>query len=314
MDVTAQSGVCTNLARVARERNQFRMSRQGMNAFLALPAAPVLMVLIGSLGTQAAAVLVRDLLEPIGAPGVSGLRMAAAAVIMVLLFRPKLSGMTRARVINIAVYGVTMGMMSVMIYAAIARLPLGVAVTIDFLGPCVVSFLGLKMWRSRMWAIAAFVGVALIANPSNDLDPLGVGFAVVGACFFAGYTVFAERMGSTENGSMSDLALSVVVAALILAPFSVRAVPLIDAPVWVTIVISGFIGAVIPYVMDTIAAGIVSAAVVGTLFALDPVIGAILGWAFSGDHLTWSMVTGIVLIAAAGAVITWRGAQESRAT
>jgi len=59
------------------------MSRQGMNAFLALPAAPVLMVLIGSLGTQAAAVLLRDLLEPIGAPGVSGLRMAAAAVIMV---------------------------------------------------------------------------------------------------------------------------------------------------------------------------------------------------------------------------------------
>lgn len=170
--------------------------------------------------------------------------------------------MTRARVINIAVYGVTMGMMSVMIYAAIARLPLGVAVTIDFLGPCVV-FLGLKMWCSRLWAIAAFMGVALIANPSNDLDPVGVGFAVVGACFFAGYTVFAERMGSTENGSMSALALSVVVAALIFAPFSVRAVPLIGAPVWVTIVISGFIGAVIPYVMDMIAAGIVSAAVVG---------------------------------------------------
>lgn len=78
-----------------------------------------------------------------------------------------------------------------------------------------------------------------------------------------------------------------------------------------TLIISGFIGAVIPYVMDTIAAGIVSAAVVGTLFALDPVIGAILGWAFSGDELTWSMVAGIVLIAVAGAIITWRGAQES---
>ena len=124
-----------------------------MTTFLALPAAPVLMVLIGSLGTQAAAVLVRDLLGPIGAPGVSGLRMAAAAVIMVLLFRPRLTGMTRARAINIVVYGVTMGMMSVMIYAAIARLPQGVAVTIDFLGPCVVSFLGLKMWRSRLLSL-----------------------------------------------------------------------------------------------------------------------------------------------------------------
>ena len=63
---------------------------------------------------------------------------------------------------------------------------------------------------------------------------------------------------------------------------------------------------------DTIAAGIVSAAVVGTLFALDPVIGAILGWAFSGDRVTWSMALGIVLIAVAGAIITWRGARESR--
>ena len=81
---------------------------------------------------------------------------------------------------------------------------------------------------------------------------------------------------------------------------------------WGIIVISGFIGAVVPYVVDTIAAGIVSAAVVGTLFALDPVIGAILGWAFSGDQLTWSMAVGIVLIAMAGAIITWRGARESR--
>ena len=70
--------------------------------------------------------------------------MAAAAVIMAVLFRPKLGGMPRARAINIVVYGVAMGMMSMMVYAAIARLPQGVAVTIDFLGPCVVSFLVLQ--------------------------------------------------------------------------------------------------------------------------------------------------------------------------
>ena len=238
--------------------------------------------------------------------------MAAAAIIMVVLFRPKLSGMTRARAINIVVYGIAMGMMSMMVYAAIARLPQGVAVTIDFLGPCVVSFLGLKMWRSRLWAIIAFIGVALIAQPSNDLDPIGIGYAAIGAIFFGAYTLFSARMGSTEGGGMPDLALSVVVAAIVLAPFSVSAAPLVDGSMWATIVISGFIGAVIPYVMDTIAAGIVSAAVVGTLFALDPVIGAILGWAFSGDRVTWSMALGIVLIAAAGAIITWRGARESR--
>ena len=131
---------CTTLSRVSRESSQTRLTRQGMNTFLALPAAPVLMVLIGSLGTQAAAVIVTDMLATVGAPGVSGLRMAAAAVIMVALFRPKLTGMTRARAINIVVYGVAMGMMSMMVYAAIARLPQGVAVTIDFLGPASCRF------------------------------------------------------------------------------------------------------------------------------------------------------------------------------
>nr|WP_253291937.1 EamA family transporter [Corynebacterium amycolatum] len=285
---------------------------QRVNKFLTLPVAPVILVLIGSLGTQAAAVLVTGMLSTVGAPGISGLRMTAAAIIMVVLFRPKLSGMTRARAINIVVYGIAMGMMSMMIYAAIARLPQGVAVTIDFLGPCVVSFLGLKMWRSRLWAIVAFIGVALIAQPSNDLDLIGIGYAAIGAIFFGAYTLFSARMGSAEGGGMPDLALSVVVAAIVLAPFSVSAAPLVDGSMWATIVISGFIGAVIPYVMDTIAAGIVSAAVVGTLFALDPVIGAILGWAFSGDRVTWSMALGIVLIAVAGAIITWRGARESR--
>nr|WP_240393945.1 EamA family transporter [Corynebacterium lactis] len=285
---------------------------QGVNKFLTLPVAPVVLVLIGSVGTQAAAVLVKPMLAPVGAPGVSGLRMAAAAAIMVALFRPSLSGMTGARAINIVVYGIAMGMMSMMIYEAIARLPQGVAVTIDFLGPCVVSFLGLKMWRSRLWAIAAFIGVALIAQPSNDLDVVGLGYAVVGAIFFGTYTLFSARMGNTEGGGMKDLALSVVVAAIVLAPFSVPAAPLVDARMLGVIVVSGFIGAVVPYVMDTIAAGIVSAAVVGTLFAMDPVVGAILGWGLSGDSLTASMVAGIALIAAAGAIITWRGAQEVR--
>ncbi|MCG7245923.1 MULTISPECIES: DMT family transporter [Corynebacterium] len=302
---------------MSREKSQTEVPQQGpllqrVNKFLTLPVAPVILVLIGSLGTQAAAVLVTGMLSTVGAPGISGLRMTAAAIIMVVLFRPKLSGMTRARAINIVVYGIAMGMMSMMIYAAIARLPQGVAVTIDFLGPCVVSFLGLKMWRSRLWAIVAFIGVALIAQPSNDLDLIGIGYAAIGAIFFGAYTLFSARMGSAEGGGMPDLALSVVVAAIVLAPFSVSAAPLVDGSMWATIVISGFIGAVIPYVMDTIAAGIVSAAVVGTLFALDPVIGAILGWAFSGDRVTWSMALGIVLIAAAGAIITWRGARESR--
>lgn len=283
---------------------------RGVNAFLTTPVAPVVLVFIGSLGTQTSSVIVTDLLTSIGAPAVSGLRMAIAAAIMFVLFRPSFVGISRDRAANIIVYGIAIAMMNVLVFQAIARLPQGVAVTLDFMGPCVVSFLGLKLWRSRLWALAAFVGVVLIARPSNNLDPVGVGFGIAAGVFFALYTVFSARVGSMEGGGLKDLTFSVAIAAIVLSPFSIRTAPLIDGSVWAVIAISGFIGAVVPIVMDTIAAGIVSAAVVGTLFALDPVLGAILGWVFSGDRLTASMFGGIMLIAAAGAVITWRGAKE----
>ena len=105
------------------ERSQPKLTRQGVNAFLALPAAPVLMVIIGSLGTQAAAVMLTDMLATIGAVGVTGLRMATAAVIMAVPFRPALGGMTRA--INIVVYGVATGVMGAMVYAVIRAAPAG---------------------------------------------------------------------------------------------------------------------------------------------------------------------------------------------
>ncbi len=76
-------------------------------------------------------------------------------MITAVLFRPELGDMTRARAINIVVYGVATGVMSAMVYAAIARLLPGVAVTIDFLGPYVVSFLGLTMWCTRLSALVA---------------------------------------------------------------------------------------------------------------------------------------------------------------
>ena len=294
---------------------------RGVNQFLTTPLAPVVLVLIGSLGTQVSAVLVKDMLVTIGAPGVSGLRMAIAALIMLALFRPSLRGITRARVLNILVYSIAIAGMNVLIYQAIARLPQGVAVTVDFLGPCVVSFLGLKLWRSRLWAVVAFIGVALIAQPSNNLDPVGLGFAACGAVFFGFYTLFSERVGSASAGSatggsatggIGDLSFSVVVAAVVLLPVSIPTAPLIDGHQWALLAISGLIGAVLPFTMDTIAAAIVSASVVGTLFALDPVIGAILGWALSGDRVTPSMFVGIALIAMAGAIITWRGALENK--
>nr|VDG63764.1 Inner membrane transporter rhtA [Streptococcus thermophilus] len=268
---------------------------------------PVICVLIGSLGIQTSSVICSTLFGQLGTVAVSTLRLAIAAVFLFVIFRPRLTKLTRERWMNAVIYGIAMAAMNQFLFAAIDRLPLGVAVTLDFLGPCLVSFFGLKYWRGRMWALAAFAGVVLIAGPSSGLDPLGIVFGLLAGTFFAAYTVFAERVGKTEGG-LGDLAVSVSVAAVLTFPLAAPSLGNVDTRAWLILTVAAVVGVVIPYIADTMAAKYSSAQVVGTLFALDPVLGSLLGWLFAGDQLTARIIIGIAVVTVAGAAITWQSA------
>lgn len=271
---------------------------------------PVILVLIGSLGIQSSAVISSTLFPQLGTVAVSTFRLAVGAVLLFALFRPSLKSMTRQRWVNAGMYGAAMAAMNQFYFAAVARIPLGVAVTLDFLGPCVVSFIGLRGGRGRIWAVAAFIGVVLIAGPSSDLDPAGIVFGLLGGACFAAYTVFAERVGKAEGG-LGDLAVSVTVAAILTLPLAASKLVSVTANAWAVLTIAAVVGVVIPYIADTLAARFSSAHVVGTLFAFDPVVGSLLGWAFAGDVLTLPIVTGIILVTVSGAVITYRSARPA---
>lgn len=266
---------------------------------------PVLLVLIGSLGIQSSALISSTLFAQLGTVAVSTFRLVLASAIMLAVFRPPLGRLSRARWMNAGVYGVSLAAMNQFYFAAVDRIPLGVAVTLDFLGPACVSFFGLRHSKERRWAIVAFVGVALIAGPSSGLDRLGILFGLLAGAFFGLYTVYAERLGKAEGG-LGDLAISVSVAALVALPVTFQEVTALDLHAVAVLAIAALVGVVIPYVADTLAARYSSAAVVGTLFALDPVVGSLLGWLVAGDSLTVRMVTGIAFVTVAGAVMTWR--------
>lgn len=272
----------------------------------AIDLRPVVLVLLGSLGIQSSAVISASLFADLGTVAVSTFRLIVAAAFLLIAFRPALRTFSRGRWINACVYGLAMAAMNQFYFAAVDRLPLGVVVTLDFLGPCVVSFLGLKHWRERIWALAAFIGVVLIAGPSSGLDPVGLIFGFLAGAFFAAYTVFSERVGKAEGGGMGDLAISVAVAALVTTPLAAPRITEVTAHAWLVLALAALVGVVIPYVADTVAARLSSAHIVGTLFALDPVVGCLLGWLYMGDELTARMLIGISLVVIAGAVITWR--------
>ncbi|WP_258566536.1 DMT family transporter [Leucobacter luti] len=264
----------------------------------------MVLVLIGSLGMQFSAVIAVGLFPAFGVLGTSSVRMLVAAVILLLIFRPRLRGRSRREWAGIVLYGVAMAAMNAFLYLAFDRLPLGVATTIDFLGPCLVALLASRRAREGALALVALLGVALIAGFGGALDPLGLVFAALAGAAFGLYTLLAASVGQSEGG-LPSVALSVTIAAVLTLPFSVPTLPLIRAEHLVPLVASALLGTALAFTVDTIAGRLTSARVLGVFFAFDPVVGTILGAVFLGQLLTPLALTGVVLIVAAGAGIVW---------
>lgn len=264
----------------------------------------MLLVLTGSLGMQVGAAISLTLFVAFGPAGTSALRMLIAALVMLVVFRPKLRGRTPREWAGISLYGIAMAAMNLLIYQAIDRLPLGVATTLDFLGPCVVALLASRRLREVVFATVAFGGVVLMAGFGGPFDPIGLMWGVLAGASFAGYTLLAPRIGQLGGGTQA-VALAVTVAAVITLPFSVPHLAHATVPQWGLLAISALVGTALPFIVDTIAGRITSARVLGVFFAFDPLLGTIVGALVLSQVLTPAALAGVVLVVAAGAGIVW---------
>ena len=137
------------------------------------------MVMVGSLGIQTSSSLSASLFGALGPIPVSSMRMLVAAIVILALTRPKLAGRSKGEWLGIVIYGLAMAAMNVCLYSAIDRIPMGVAVTLEFLGPCVVALAGSHHWREGLCAVVALVGVGLISfTPGGYFNPAGYLFAL----------------------------------------------------------------------------------------------------------------------------------------
>lgn len=264
-----------------------------------------LLILVGSAGIQASSALSSTLFDAYGPFAVSSLRLPLAALVLIALFRPSLRGRTRQEWLAILVYGVVMATMNLSLYAAIDRIPLGIAVTLEFLGPCVIALLASRRIREGLIAVLAFTGVVIISvGPQGYFDLIGYLFALAAAVSFALYTLYADRVGKAGTG-LSGLALSVTVAAAITLPFSVPAVTRVTPSDWLLLALSALIGVVVPYAVDTIAGRITSARVIGTLFAIDPAMAALAAMIILGESTSANALVGILLVCVSGALLVW---------
>ncbi|WP_233571658.1 EamA family transporter [Cellulomonas triticagri] len=268
-------------------------------------ALAAVLVACGSLAIQTSAALAEGLFDHLGVLGVSGLRMSVAAVVLLLVARPRVRGLSPAAWRGVVLYGVAMAAMNVLFYQAVARIPLGVAVTLEFLGPLAVAAAAARGW-TRALPVVTLAGVALVAGGGGITDAWGLVFGLGAAVAFAGYTVLAGKVGE-ETGGLSGLALSVTVGALVLSPFQVAAAPSLTSADVLPLVLSGLLGVALAFSMDFLAVRLSSARVVGTLFAVDPVMGALVAAVMLGQVLAPAVLLGIVVVIASGALTIWRG-------
>jgi inner membrane transporter RhtA len=276
-------------------------------------ALPAVMILTGIVSVQFGAGLADKLFGQIPPAAVTGLRLWTAALAMVVLsrrgfFRSVRDLATRRALIDTAVavsFGLALGVMNYSIYQSFARIPLGVAVTIEFLGPLAVAVAGSRHLRDLGWVVLAATGVVLLTQGGHGhLDLVGVLFAgVAGACW-AAYIVLSSATGPRFPGS-AGLAIAMVVAAVVVTPTAVLAggsamfrpaVLAIGAAV-------GILSSVIPYRLELESLRRMPTRLFGVWMSLEPAVAALIGLVMLGQHLTlveW-LAVGCVMIACAGA-------------
>lgn len=252
---------------------------------------------------QLGSAVAKQLFPEVGSFGTVALRLFFAAGFLLLLWRPSLRMDRRAWMVVIS-YGVILGLMNLCFYLSLARIPLGIAVTIEFLGPLGVALLGSRRWLDAFWALLAAAGVVLLMEGGSDLDTAGVLFALAAGVFWGLYILVGVALGRhTTEGN--GLALGMVVAAAVAVPFGVADAGTALIEPWILIAGLGvaLLSSVVPYSLDLEALRRMPARVFGILMSLEPAMAAVIGLLVLSESLLptqWVAVL-CVVIASAGA-------------
>ncbi|MDO4263535.1 MAG: EamA family transporter [Deinococcus sp.] len=272
---------------------------------------PFLMLLAGMLTIQGGAAIAKGLFAQVGPMGTAGLRVVLAAALLSLLFRPNWRAMTPAQWRLIVPYGLALGLMNLAFYAALDRLPLGVAVTIEFTGPLVLSLLLSRRPADFLWVLLAATGIGLMAPrgelSASGLDPVGVGFALLAGFFWALYILAGSRVSRELSGTLSVTA-GMWVAGAVTLPFALAGAgtALLAPGVLLAGLGVALLSSAVPYTLEMQAMKFIPAKVFGVLSSLEPAIAAVAGLLLLGETLTpvqWLALIA-VMTASAGMTLT----------
>lgn len=250
--------------------------------------AAVLALGVAMVSVQAGAALSKQLFGLIGPAGAACLRTSLAAVVLALVVRPFRQPIPRAALAPVIAYGAVLGLMNLIFYASLARIPLGLAVGLEFIGPLGVAIFGSRRLIDAGFGLLAAIGVALLLPLPGDVrhaDPLGVGLALVAGALWALYILLGARAGAALGGRA--VAVGALFAALAVLPFGVaHAGARLLEPKALGLGLSlAVLSSVVPYSLEMAALTRLPSRVFGVMMSAEPAIAAMIGLAFLGERL-----------------------------
>jgi inner membrane transporter RhtA len=272
----------------------------------ALPGTvpPVGLVVLGMLSVQIGAAFAKSLYPAVGPYGTVFLRLAFATLMLMLAWRPRLRGHSGREYLLVLLFGLIFAAMNTSFYASLDRLPLGVAVTVEFVGPLGVAVLGSRRLLDLLWAGLAAGGIVLLTpltgGSGSQIDPLGLALALTAGLCWAAYILVSVRVGRVFPGG-NGLALGTAVGAGLVAPLGVwqGGPQLLDWPLLATGAAVALLSSVLPYSFELEALRKLPARVFGVLMSIEPAIAAIVGFLVLGEALGQRELLALGLITAA---------------
>ena len=279
----------------------------------AFPPTGLVLLSIGSV--QLGAAIAKGLFDELGPTGTVLLRVGFAALVLLVLWRPSVRGFARGGYLVAVLFGLALAAMNLTLYLALDRIPLGIAVTLEFVGPLGVAVAGSRRLLDLLWAVLAAGGILLLA-PLNilgdaDLDPVGVALALLAGCFWASYIVLSARTGSAFPGG-TGLVIALCIATVALVPVGIIGGGLALLDPWLLLVGFGvaMLSSAIPYSFELEALRKLPARLFGVLMSLEPAVATLIGFLILGERLGLRALAAVALVTVAAVGASRLGGRE----
>jgi inner membrane transporter RhtA len=272
---------------------------------------PVALLVVAMLSFQLGAVVAKQLFPVVGVAGATALRLGLSSVILLAAWRPWRRRLRLREAGSIAIYGLAMGFMNLLFYSSLDRIPLGIAVALEFTGPLAVAMAASRRPVDFVWIALAALGLVAIlpvGTGSQRLDPVGIGFALGAGVCWAVYIVFGQKAGNAHGGQTT--ALGTVVGAVVIVPIGLgQAGTALFSPALLPAAVAvALLSTALPYSLEMYALTRLPTRTFGVLMSGDPALGALSGLFFLGEKLgvvQWAAI-GSIMLASAGSAMTSR--------